>query len=373
MRFASIPLRNVVRRPARSLLTGLGVAAAIGSFVALVGLSRGIERAWTEQFRQRGVDVIAMRRGALDVLTSSLPEALAAKLRSVPGVADVAAQLGHLVTLESGDTALLEGLAPGSYLWRALRFDSGGPPPAAEPESVVLGSEVAAVLHKRRGDSMTLIGRSYVVAGVTKRTGIIESSSILMLLPALQELVGREGKASGFSLRLEPNETPEARAALLRRLSEAFPILVFYEAERAAGGLDMLVPFRAIAWGTSVVAVLVAIVIVLNTLLTSVVERTGEIGVLRALGWGPGRVLGMIVIEGLALALLGTLLGVALGAGGLRWLSSVPIVRSCMTPTLDIRTIGEVCVAAVAAGVVGGLYPAWRAVRLNPVDALRHE
>jgi putative ABC transport system permease protein len=121
------------------------------------------------------------------------------------------------------------------------------------------------------------------------------------------------------------------------------------------------------------VALLMGAFFILNTLLMAVGERTREVGVLVAVGWSDARILALVLIEGLLLALAGGLAGAALGLAGLEWLSRLPHLRGFVDPEISPRLLGEVLGAALLLGLAGGFYPAWRALRLAVVDALRHE
>ncbi|MBE9471867.1 MAG: ABC transporter permease [Chloroflexi bacterium] len=136
------------------------------------------------------------------------------------------------------------------------------------------------------------------------------------------------------------------------------------------GGIDTV---RVFVWGLSLITVLVGGVGMMNTMIMSVVERTREIGLLRALGWRRSRVLALILGESLALSVLGGLAGTILGVALVEALGHVPGVASLapgvLTPGLVLRALA----VALALGVVGGLYPAWRAARLVPLEALRYE
>jgi putative ABC transport system permease protein len=111
----------------------------------------------------------------------------------------------------------------------------------------------------------------------------------------------------------------------------------------------------------------------LNTMLMSVLERTREIGVLRALGWRKRQVLGMILQESLVLGVVGGICGIllGLGLGGLMRLAQGTLgsIEPAYTPQIFVQAV----IVALVAGAVGGLYPAWRATRLRPVEALRYE
>jgi len=111
----------------------------------------------------------------------------------------------------------------------------------------------------------------------------------------------------------------------------------------------------------------------LNTMLMSVLERTREIGVLRALGWRRRQVVGMILQEALILGLAGGLLGSLLGVG-LAWaVTLAPVVGGMMAPRYSPALLAQVLAIALGMGIAGGLYPAWRATKMSPVEALRYE
>jgi putative ABC transport system permease protein len=115
------------------------------------------------------------------------------------------------------------------------------------------------------------------------------------------------------------------------------------------------------------IAVLVGAVGIVNTMLMSVIERTGELGVLRATGWTRRDVVRLILVESAALGVLGGVLGCGLGAALVAVAGALLPLRPVVTPGLAAASFG----LAVALGVLGGLYPAWRAARLDPIEAIR--
>ena len=130
---------------------------------------------------------------------------------------------------------------------------------------------------------------------------------------------------------------------------------------------------RASTWAIAFLALLVGGAGMTNTMVMSVFERTREIGVLRALGWRRGRVLWMILRESLALSLLGGVAGLVAGIAVGEMLSVIPLMTGFVQAHFSIGLFLQALGTALVLGAVGGVYPAWRASRMRPVEALRYE
>jgi putative ABC transport system permease protein len=127
------------------------------------------------------------------------------------------------------------------------------------------------------------------------------------------------------------------------------------------------------AWATSVVALVIGSVGLLNTMVMAVFERTREVGVFRALGWRRRRVLALILGESLGLGLAGSALGTALGYLGVRALAAVPSARGYIDPTIPPLALAAGVLMGLGLTLLGGLYPAFRGATIDPIEALRHE
>lgn len=373
MHVLSVAWHNILRRPARSGLTTLGIATAVGGFVAMVGLARGVGRAWTSHLNERGIHVLAMKKGTVEILATSLDANLVEPISVVQGVQDVDGELVDLVPMEDGPTGYVSGWRAEGFLSRSLPMSAGRRLAPGETDVCVLGESIATALGKHIGDAVMLRGREFRVVGLFRRESVLASNSIIIPLSQIQQMMGRPNKVTAFNLRVDMPGDPAATAETIARLSAKFPELTFLETSAVAEQDKVMKLLRAIAWGFSAVAVAIGAVVMLNTLLMAVVERTREIGVLSAVGWSGGRILWMIVLEGLILSAAGSLVGTGIGIAGLQWVVTASAIRGFLEPDVSLRLVVEVLCAAVGLGLAGGLYPAWRAVRLNVVEALRYE
>jgi putative ABC transport system permease protein len=371
LRFSSIAYRNLRQRPLRTALTMLGVAVAVGGYSAIDGLGRGVEEAWTRSLRAQGTQVLAYRRGSLDLLAGALDANLAGELRQVEGVSVVAPELVDMITLESGETVVVRGWEPGSMLWGAGKIVSGRMPEAEAGAEVVLGESLAGALGLAPGGVLETFGARMRVVGVARLGGVINNHSVIAPLADLQRSLDRPGKVTAFNIRTNRPGDGAVLAEVKARLEQRFPQMTFLDADTAAQSYELYRLWRGLTWATSLVGLAMGLVIVLNTLLVAVLERTREVGVLVAVGWSRRRVLAMILQEGLMITLAGGLVGLAGGMGVLEVLADHPKMRGFIAVTPSLAVLAQHLAVAVALGVAGALYPAWRATRLNPVDVLR--
>ena len=380
MRFTSLIWKNIARRPLRTGLTLFALASAIAAVVTLLGIANSFQRSFADVYRSHAIDVVVSRQGAADRLSSSIDEALAAKLDQVDGVRRSAPVLLETLSLEDegvyGIPAM--GMRDDSWLmddfqWRENRaiedrFE-------AEPEfpisnKIYLGANLAARLGLQPGNQVSLFDETYVVEDIFTSRSTWENGSMIVPLGLLQELTGREGQVTYVNVVIDDaygkTRVDEVIAGIRAVDAKLLPLAT---EEFVTTDTRMQIA-SAMAWMTSMVAILIGAIGTLNTMMTSVVERTGEIGILRAIGWSRGRVIRMVLGESCLLAVLASGLGVAF-AMGLTWLlGQSPAVRGILETSLGPAAIVKGMVVGLAIGLLGAILPAWRAARMTPMAAL---
>jgi len=368
-----IALINIVRRRLRTSLTLCGIAVGIAAFVALVGFSKSFEREWLRLYESEGTDLAVVQK---TFLNTTVDETVGERIRSLPAVADVSPIVLNLMDLTPEVNALAYGLAEDSYEIAPLHFLEGRRFQANQPE-VILGEILAGNLGKKAGDMMEIQGASFRVVGVFRGGSALETGAVMMPIRQLQKLADLSGKVTAFHVRLRPpkaGETAEQHIGRARAaIEQAVPGLKAVPAADRAHNNQFVSFARSIAWGTSLIALLVGALGIANTMAMAVFERTREIGILRALGWRRWRVMALIQLEAAALGLIGGVLGLGGGWGALRLLASLPMTANIAVGSISAAHAGEALAIAFVTGLAAGALPAWRAARLSPVEALRHD
>ena len=374
MRFGTLILRNIARRRTRSALTVLGLAVGIAAVVGLLGIAWGFERSFMDIYTSKGIDLVVVRSGVADRLTSHLDASMGARLREVAGVRDVAAALMDAVSFEEANlvSVLVNGWEPGSLLFRGVRLIEGRELLAADKSRALLGRTLAANLGKQVGDEVDVAGKRFEVVGVFEADSLYENGSLIMPLAQLQTMMGREGQVTSFMVKARDAGEASVRS-LGKQIAAGFPGVGATPARDFVQGEVLIGLAKSMAWATSVLALVLGSVGMLNTMVMAVFERTREIGVLRSLGWRRGRVLRLILGEALALGVLGTILGGVMGVVGVRLIALSPRARAFISADVPPAALGVGLGLGLLLSVVGGLYPAVRASRLEPTEALRHD
>jgi putative ABC transport system permease protein len=244
----------------------------------------------------------------------------------------------------------------------------------------MLGKVLAANLDKTSDDRVEIFGEDFRVVGVFESFSVYENGSAVVLLTDLQELMNRPGQVTGFQVILE--DRPDKKA-LVEEVKEKIKELD--DGRGHSLGLDALPTedyvkstsqlqmAHAMAWVTSVIALVIGAIGVLNTMVMSVFERTREIGILRAIGWRKGRVMRMILYESLFLSMAGAAVGVAAAVALTRLLSQLPQGSRFIEGSVDPGVMLRGLIIALFVGLAGGIYPALRGAYMLPTEAIRHE
>jgi ABC-type lipoprotein release transport system permease subunit len=360
--------RNLWRRRTRTALTTLGIGVGIAVIVALGGLSAGFIDTFNGLAMGGDADLAAIEADASDMGYSTIDERVGARIAALPDVEGVSG-IGFTFEMSQEIPMLfIMGYHPRQFAIRHFKIVEGQP--LATNRQVIVGRKTAEALDVEVGETLRILDSGFRVVGIYETGVSFEESGVVVTLRDAQRLAGRPHQVTMYVIKLRDPERAEAVRAIL---DADFPEVDAALTSEFAETLPDLQNMARMVGQVSFLAVLIGGVGMLNTMLMSVLERTREIGVLRALGWRQRRVLWMIVQEALALGVVGGVSGIVAGVG-LAWaLTLIPLLGGMLAPIFSPGLFVQALAVALTTGALGGIYPAWRATRMRPVEALRYE
>ena len=359
--------RDLWRRRTRTLLTMLGIGVSIAAIVSLGAISRGGIDLMTQMWRNSQTDLVATEAG-VDVDISAIDERVGARIAAR---ADIEAVSGTILT--AFNTAqmpmlIVFGYHPREFAIRHFRIVQGEP--LVGRRQVIVGKQAAAAMKVQVGDALRLLNSSFKIVGIYETGLSYEEIGVVIGLREAQELTGKPHQVMMYAIKLRD---PDQAKQVQKDLEHAFPEIDFALTTAFAESMSDFKVVAEMVGQISFLAVFIGGLGMLNTMLMSVLERTREIGVLRALGWRRRRILWTILQESLLLGGMGSLCGILLGLSITSLIAVVPGVFGSVSAVYTPQLFVQAVLVALFAGAVGGLYPAWRATRMSPVEALRYE
>jgi putative ABC transport system permease protein len=373
-------------RRLRAGLSALGVAIGIAAIVAVLGITRSSQAELLAQIDRLGTDLLTVTNGrSIEGQEAQLPARAAGMLGQIDGVRQVAAtaQLAGVNVYRSDKIPAFQTGAlavracdPGLLATLDGRLRHGGflNPATARYPTTVLGWQAATALGINRLDQPTRVwlgGRWFTVVGTLDPMPLAPEldRSALVGFPIATRFFDYQGHPSRIYLRTTTQQTTQVAGLLAATADPQHPEQV--QASRPSDALTARVAAKTattgLFLGLGAVALLVGGIGIANVMVIGVLERRSEIGLRRALGAARGHVAAQFVVESLLLATVGGITGVAIGAA-----ITVGVAdRQQWATQLPALALWGGLAAALAVGVVAGLYPALRAARLAPTDALR--
>jgi len=389
----------------RSSLTVLGILIGIAAVILTVGLGLGTQKDVSAQISALGSDLLIVTPGSSTssdgirggfgsaaTLTRSDADALASPV-AAPDVAAVAPEKETSLTLEANDTNWTTTVTGTTESWldvraRSLAFGEfvTAQDDADAASVIVLGSDVATELFGRTnvvGQVVTVADTDFTVVGVLAEVGSsgdanLDDVAVVPLSTMSESLVGGWQRRSLSTVYVQAASSDRLSAAS----QEVTQILLNLHGITSADAADFTVESQdalvstatavyrtltVLLTGIAALSLLVGGIGVMNIMLVSVTERTREIGLRKALGAPPWAIRRQFLVEASVLGLGGGVLGAALGIAAARWL---PGLLGTSVVVSGAAVAGSVAIA-VGIGLVFGVYPATRAARLAPIDALR--
>jgi putative ABC transport system permease protein len=352
--------KNLLRRPVRTLLTSAGVALGVGLIVALLSIAAGTERTAGDLIHVGRADFGLFQSGVSDATKSLLPLSLESRVAHDPGVAQTALVFLYVTTVNGKASSLVLGLAPREFAAQRLTLVNGTRSGALAGDR--FGAHIGETLHIGR--------RAFPVTGIFHSGDRFEDNGVVLPLATVQSLANRPGEATSIGVIAKPGQRPQAVAT---RLDKKYGITAVVEPGQAVNVDTSSRLIVDVGWVISVLALIVGGIGVTNTMAMSVFERVREIGILRAVGWPGRRIAALIVSETLGISLVALALGLGVGVLAAHLFTAQTGLSTLVTPTFTAGVFGWGLAFALGVGVVGAIYPTWRALRLSPIEALRRE
>jgi ABC-type antimicrobial peptide transport system permease subunit len=368
-RSGGLAMRNLSRRPIRTVLTVLGTGMGTATIVAASALAQGFNEAFASIVMGSEAELIAVEADCTTILLSAIDQRLGKRLSVLPEVESLSGVSFAVGRTEEVSRLTVMGYHPREFAIGHFKIAEGQTLTA--PRQVIVGRKVAEAMDLRVGHTVRLFGTAFRIVGIYETGGAWEENSVVVSLREAQLLAGKPRRVNMYAIKV----TDAAQVNDLRAyLDDNFPEIDVSVTSEFAENLPDIQLAKEMAKQSSFLSVLIGGMGTMNAMLMAVLERTREIGVLRALGWRPRRVMGMILREALTLGTVGGFCGIVLGMA-LAWgiSQAVPEVGRELPPHYSVGLLTQALAVTLLVGTTGAVYPAWRAARMRPVDALRYE
>lgn len=395
-------LESLAANKLRTALTMLGVIIGVASVVTLLSLGAGVQKFIGSQLETLGTNLINVfpsdipgaRLMMEDAVVLADPKVIPGVVRVVPGVEDI----GEVIAGPIKQLYTIAGSPPSFFTQNSVELDQGrwftNGEEDARARVAVLGASIVERMFPSGnavGEIITLNGLSFEVIGVAATKGglsigIDDTVRIPLSVAAEKLFANRMGgprSLSVITLETAPGVSYDSVISKVTRVlrqryhvetDQTDPFTLFVPTTLVSSFNTIATALTAFLGAIGAISLVVGGIGIMNIMLVSVTERTREIGVRKAIGASPGSIRVQFLVEALMVTCLAGVIGVGVGAVAALATGQIQIQEGeNFQPQVQASSIAVAFGVSVLIGVIFGLYPAWRASRLQPVEALRYE
>lgn len=355
-------IENLKHRPIRTLLSAVAIGVQVTMILTLVGVSNGVLGDIAERSRGTGADIIVRPPGSsVLAFSGNMPQGVVGVIRKEPHVAlatgVLVQSIGNFDSITGIDLSQFNAMSGG------LHYISGGP--FTGPNDLIIDDVYANAHHLKPGDTLNL-GLNWRVSGV------VESGKLSHLFAPLDSLQSKYSATDKVSMVYVKLDNPSNTNAVIGELEARLPDYKVFSVDQfvsliSVDSIPILKRFTSVVIG---LAVIVGFLVVFLSMYTAVLERTREIGILKALGASPGYIMSMLMRETLALAVTGAIAGILMSYGT-RWIMQI------FVPTMPMVIVPAwwpwAALTALTGSLIGAIYPGLKASRQDAIEALSYD
>ena len=379
--------RNILRRKGRFIFTLLGITIGMASFVALLSMSDNLRSEVSQQADDLGADIIVMGRVdcpfihravlAGEQLPESVPREIVGQIAAINGITAAIPYLTLGTSIQQTPVTLVGILPNEMKAHRGWSVTLGAFFEDEGENSVAIGSATATRFNLEIGNTLTFRGQDFPITVILRETGNNDDISVFMPLDVAQETFGLDDYVSFIVVTVDNVANTERYISAIMdiaNLSVSTNEELLSSVLLILGSLDVTLQLIA---GVALIAAAFGII---NTMMTAIYERRREIGILRATGCKRGAIFKIFILESGLYGLLGGLSGFAVGFVVSRLAAPLieqnEFVAALGNPDTAVAFSAPLFFTVIALSVlisaVSGLYPAWKASKLTPMEAIRN-
>ncbi len=376
--------KNLLRHKTRSLLTLIGISASIAVLYSIISFNKGFEIGLAKELERTGIHFMVVPSGCPHevaslvlhgaVIPKYLDESVSEKIAKFSEISLVSPilvtqlpnkNLNRVDLVYGMEMSHLQKIKPAWKIKGDIPDDNSG---------LIIGSEIAEHNKLKLGDIYSYGEEKFTITGILEKTGSQDDAFIYMPIEAIQKILNKQGRVTALGVKIT---NPENLTEITDRMSNEIPGIQIVTMSQVMNSISSLASTaKILSLSVAIIALIISAVGVMNSILMTVFERTQEIGMMRAIGAGRGDIFQIVITETILLTSLGGLVGLTLSTIGSELIETfvrkfMPYVPAGKIILFDYKIAFFSLIFSVIVGVVSGLYPAYKASKVSPIEAIK--